>query len=619
MKKAISVLMCIALVACSVFAMAGCAKKNQTNSDIVLITDGGTISDSSYNQSAWEGITAFADKENMSCRYYQPVLDDKGELTVENVEKYVDLAAKNEAKYVVLPGESFAVSAYEIAPSYPDISFILVDAMPHSADNDTDHYISNVMCVSFDTMQSGFLAGYIAVATGNTKLGFLGENSSDDSANYGAGFAQGAAYAAQQLGIPVTLDWADYDSPLLDYVYDFNVTACYEKISDVKEDTFTVKVENGSGDGTYTEGTNVSITADPAPVGKEFDEWEVKSATDGVKDSKVNVSSKKKSVMNLIAEKCDCVITAKYKDIEGDYSNVTILNSDGTGNYLEQSVKQNSQLEVTAPPATVADTVFDHWESSIDGALEDAQSATTNVNVTDKDIVLTPVYVQSDKPVCTVNVVTGEGGDGESTGSGVYTSGETVTVSAAVPKEGYMFSHWENSDAYGNSTGIALENEYCYNTSFEMVDRYASICQTMADDGVTAFFAGGNSQSESLYTAKWKFDSSPNVIEAGTNHDDAYCAVIKNYGEAVKDCLSDFKGGSVVTADCKSGGISATYVSDDKDVQAAYDEMFTALSDGRIEAVRAQKGAGYDFCSQFVAKEMSDCLTLNGWYLVEKQ
>ena len=162
----------------------------------------------------------------MSARYYQPVLDENGELTSDNVDKYVKLAQDNGAKYVILPGEKFEVIAYEIANTYPEINFVLVDGIPHSASDKTDHFVKNVMCVSFDNLQSGYLAGYIAVKTGNTQLGYFGQYNSKNSANYGAGFAQGAAAAADELGIPVTLDWADYDSPLLNYDYSFTLTAC---------------------------------------------------------------------------------------------------------------------------------------------------------------------------------------------------------------------------------------------------------------------------------------------------------------------------------------------------------------------------------------------------------
>ena len=61
MKKIISVLMCLALVGC---IFAGCTKQEDLKSDIVLITDGGTITDGGYNQSAWEGISSFAEENN---------------------------------------------------------------------------------------------------------------------------------------------------------------------------------------------------------------------------------------------------------------------------------------------------------------------------------------------------------------------------------------------------------------------------------------------------------------------------------------------------------------------------------------------------------------------------
>lgn len=616
MKKAVSIILCLVLVVSTVFAVAGCSKQSEIKSDIVLITNGGDIKDGGYNQSAWEGVNAFADENGLVQRYYQPTLDENGELTVESIEKYVDLSAKNGAQYIIFPGEDFAVAAYEVAPSYPDVKFILLDAIPHSAGDSTDRFISNVMCVTFDTLQSGFLAGYIAVANGNTELGYFGEKSSDDSANYGAGFAQGAAYAADSLGIPVTLDWADYDSPLRDYDYSFTVTACYDKIDDVKdEEIYKVNVVNGTGSGTYTEGSNVTITADPAPAGKVFDHWEVKSDTEGVKDKKVNISSKTKDSMNLLVEKCDCTITAVYKDIEGDYKSVTVAKAPELSYvYNQYFVKVGEGILVKAPVAE-AGMLFDHWKTDADLGDTDLTSKEIWVEVNDNDISLYPVYKVSDVPTFNVTVVTGEGGDGASTGSGSYVAGDTVSVAAAVPKDGYMFSHWENVGADGQSAGIAMENEYYWNTTFEMVDRYAAICESMYDHGATMIFAGGNSKADSAYTAKWNFDFELGVISAGENNKDAYTTIVKNYGEAVKDCLTDYKGGTVISENCATEGIYATFVSENEEIQKNYDEIYKALADGKINPVLAEGGAGYDFCKAFVENNMSDCLTLNGWFV----
>lgn len=611
MKKIISVIMCLALTVC---VFAGCVKQEDLKSDIVLITNGGTITDGGYNQSAWEGITAYADENAMTYSYYQPMLEDE-KLTSENVEKYVSLASKNGAEYVVFPGEEFAVCAYDIAPAYPDINFILIDAMPHSEGDNTDSYLKNVMSVSFDAIQAGYLAGYITVMNGNTQLGYFGEFDSDDSANYGAGFVQGAAYAADSLGIPVTVDWADYDSPLLDYNYDFNIVACYEKVEDQSDTTYNVKVEGGLGSGTYTDGSNVTITANPAEEGKVFDHWEVKSDTEGVKDSKVNISSETKSSMNLLVEKCDCTITAVYKDIEGEYNTVKVMNADGETVYSTFSVEQDGECEITAPVAANG-MVFDHWETdAVKYEMDDATAQKTVLKSFGEDITLTPVYVQSDKPTFNVTVTTGEGGDGDSTGSGSYVAGDVVDIKAAVPKEGYMFSHWENTDSYGYSTGISMANEYYWNTTFEMVDRYAAVCEKMFDEGVTSVFTGGNSKSDSAFTAKWNYDYNLNVVTAGAPNGDAYTTIVKNYGEAVKDCLEAYSGGSVFMADCSNDCIYASFVSEDKDIQAKYDEVYKSLADNKVSLVKAQGGAGYDFCKYFNENDMSKCLTLNGMFL----
>ncbi len=90
---------------------------------------------------------------------------------------------------------------------------------------------------------------------------------------------------------------------------------------------YKIHVENGIGSGVYTEGSNVTLIADPAPEGKVFDKWETKSNTDGVKDSKVNLSTKSKPETNLLVEKCDATITAVYKEAESATYPVTVMNA----------------------------------------------------------------------------------------------------------------------------------------------------------------------------------------------------------------------------------------------------------------------------------------------------
>lgn len=621
MKKSLSFLLAVIMVLSCIFAFAGCSKKDNGSYEIVLITDGQAINDGSYNESAWNGVKSYGDENKVTYRYYQPNLDDDGNLSIDTISDYVKLAADNGAKYIVMPGEPFAVAAYKIAHEYKNINFVLADAFPHSEEDNNPRLQSNVMCVNFNALQAGFLAGYTSVIDGNTKLGYLGSVNSPNSGDYGAGYVQGAAYAADEKGVPVTLDYADYDSAVLDYDYSFTVKPVYQKISEAKEKTFTVKVEGGLGSGTYTDGENVAIMADDPAEGKIFDHWEVKSDTKGVKDKKVNISSKKDSTMNLLVGDCDCTIKAVWA--KADTVPVKIMQADGKTLYRELNVSKDSTNWVSAPAAE-SGKIFDYWQVKDESVLEDAKSASTNVSVADKGVTLVPVYKNSDTPTFDVTVENG-------TGSGSYVAGDTVNLVADAPKEGYMFYKWENIDNQGLSTGIAMENEYNYNTSFEMVDRYSSVAEKMYDDGVTMMFAGGNAKSDSIFTASTNFDYQVWTFGSGTDQhdkDNCYASVVNDYGAAVKLCLKDYKGGSILSAGCNNNCIYVTgknieeYQLDENsnpakdkdgnrikndDYNKDYSTVYKALAAGMINPVSVQSGGDVRKVSA------SKCLSLDYW------
>ncbi len=556
MKKIVSLALVLVLGITLVFS--GCAKKDGASFELALITDGAPVNDGAFNESAWNGLKAYADENGKTCRYYQPVLTD-GVLTNETVAEYVDIAVKNGAKYVVLPGEDFAVSAYEVAPTYKDVNFILLDAVPHSRDSKAMHLISNIMCVSFDYYQGGFLAGYVSVTDGlkdgdkvirkyNTKLGILGSTGNDASGKYSSGYIDGVSYAANELGVPVTVDYAQYNSASLDYNYDFTVEPVYIDVTEAKKDTFKVKVVDGIGSGVYTEGENVTITANPAPEGKVFDHWETKSDTEGVKDKKVNISSKKESSMNLQVGDCDCTITAVWADAET--VPVKIVTEKETLTYY---APKNSEFWAEAPAAP-SGYVFSEWSVADESIVEDKLSAGTTVKVGESEIQLMPVYEKSEFPTFNVTVKNG-------TGSGSYVTGDSVKVVADAPPEGKMFYKWENVDAQGLSTGIAMDNEYCYHAEFEMVDRYASVVEKMFDDGCEIVFAGGNEISDSVFTAADAFDYP--VFGFGWGYDEGskgscFASVVNDYGKTVQDALNNYQGGSFISGNCKRNAIYVT-------------------------------------------------------------
>ena len=196
MKKVLALLLALVLT----MSMASCAMAD--TAEIALITDIGTIDDKSFNQGCWEGIKAYADAANISYQYYQPAAQGTDVYLDE-----IDKAVNNGAKIIVTPGYLFEEPVYIAQDMYPEVTFILIDGNPHDADYNY-RTESNVVGIIFKEEESGFLAGYAAVKDGYTKLGFMGGMAVPAVIRFGYGFAQGAEYAAKEMGLTdVTLNY----------------------------------------------------------------------------------------------------------------------------------------------------------------------------------------------------------------------------------------------------------------------------------------------------------------------------------------------------------------------------------------------------------------------------
>lgn len=205
MKKRFMGLMMAAVML--VGSLAACAPKEDKGDggaagdvyDLALITDVGTIDDKSFNQGAWEGVVQYATEHNISHKYYQPA-----EKTTDAYLASIDLAVAGGAKVVVTPGFLFEPAVFQAQKTYPDVKFILIDGSPNNGDYEGDfqaEVAGNTYAIFYAEEQAGFLAGYAAVKEGYTKLGFMGGMAVPAVVRFGYGFAQGAEYAAKELGI----------------------------------------------------------------------------------------------------------------------------------------------------------------------------------------------------------------------------------------------------------------------------------------------------------------------------------------------------------------------------------------------------------------------------------
>jgi basic membrane protein A len=180
--------------------LSSCGPANEY--EIALVTDIGDIDDKSFNQGAWEGVVDFAEENNRTYQYYKPTAVDNTEYV-----NTIDLAIEGGANVIVTPGFLFETPIFLAMDENPEVSFILLDGVPHSADYSVFRQGRNVLSILYAEEQAGFLAGYAAVADGYRSLGFMGGMAVPAVVKFGVGFMLGAQAAATDENADVTVQY----------------------------------------------------------------------------------------------------------------------------------------------------------------------------------------------------------------------------------------------------------------------------------------------------------------------------------------------------------------------------------------------------------------------------
>lgn len=186
MKKKAGLLLSLTLAASTILGACGngdnkAGETKQTGDfKVGMVTDFGGVSDESFNQSAWEGLTEFGKKnnlkENEGYRYLQSSRDSEYE---PNLTKFA------EGNYNLTFGIGYLMqeAIEKVADQFPKNQFAIVDSVVDK---------KNVTSITFKEHEGSFLVGVVAaLTTKSNKIGFIGGTKSPLIQKFEYGFRAG--------------------------------------------------------------------------------------------------------------------------------------------------------------------------------------------------------------------------------------------------------------------------------------------------------------------------------------------------------------------------------------------------------------------------------------------
>lgn len=228
-----------------------------------------------------------------------------------------------------------------------------------------------------------------------------------------------------------------------------------------KDKRFELNVVNGTGSGSFTQGTVVTIKADAPPAGKVFWKWEALVGNPYIQNWLEDTTE-------VIIKQADVTIEAVYKDATpitpsgpAKYA-LKVDGGIGSGEYGE-----NSEVIIKAHAPELGKE-FDKWELvSGDAVIEDVNSAITKVTTKAMAANVRAVYKESSvpAPILKFDLIVKNG-----TGSGNYKENEVVSIQANAPVAGMEFDRWKT-----NSGKVTFDNYKSINTTVTILDSNAEI------------------------------------------------------------------------------------------------------------------------------------------------
>ncbi len=161
-----------------------------------LVTDVGKVDDKSFNQTAWEGVQKAKTDGVANWVQYIETTDSKD--YAKNISTFAD-AGYDE---IVTVGFNLTEPTYTAAKQYPNIKFVGIDQFLSNDTTHPDWPLANLVSISYNEDQSGFLVGALAAMMSKTHSigGVFGTDAVPPVWRYGEGYRAGAAYEDAKNG-----------------------------------------------------------------------------------------------------------------------------------------------------------------------------------------------------------------------------------------------------------------------------------------------------------------------------------------------------------------------------------------------------------------------------------
>lgn len=274
---------------------------------VAMVTDVGGVDDKSFNQSAWEGLKAFGEENDLTKGNGIDYLQSQSDADyATNLNSLV----RQDYNLVFGIGFMMAGAVEEIATQQTDAHFAIVDSVIDQP---------NVASITFKEQEASFLAGIAAGnATKSNKIGFIGGVEGEVIARFEAGFVAGVKEANPDATVDVqyagAFDKADVGKTIASTMYSSGADVVFH-------------AAGGTGAGLFTEARDLK-EKDPSKyiwaIGVDSDQ----TAEGVVGDHNIVLTSALKGVSTAVQ---DVSKKAQEGNFPGGESIVYGLAEDGVG------------------------------------------------------------------------------------------------------------------------------------------------------------------------------------------------------------------------------------------------------------------------------------------------